>query len=38
MSTVEALIPYMDEKLRRLWAASEVVLLGKGGVKLNCRN
>ena len=29
----EALIPYMDEKLRRLWAASEAVALGKGGIK-----
>ena len=29
----EALIPYLDEKLRRLWAASEAVALGKGGIK-----
>ena len=41
MSTVEALrtkfealIPYMNEKLRRLWAASEAVALGKGGIKI----
>ena len=30
----EALIPYMDEKLRRLWAASEAATLGKGGVRI----
>ncbi len=29
----EALMPYMDEKLRRLWAASEAGTLGKGGVR-----
>ena len=29
----EALIPYMDEKLRRLWAASEAVVLGSEGIK-----
>ena len=29
----EALMPYMDEKLRRLWAASEAATLGKGGVR-----
>ena len=41
MSTVEilrtkfeALIPYMNEKLRRLWAASEAVALGQGGLKI----
>ncbi|NEQ88496.1 MAG: hypothetical protein F6K26_53845, partial [Moorea sp. SIO2I5] len=25
----EALVPYMNEKLRRLWAASEAVALGE---------
>lgn len=30
----EALIPYMNEKLRRLWAASEAVALGQGGIKI----
>lgn len=30
----EALMPYMDEKLRRLWAASEAATLGKRGVKI----
>lgn len=29
----EALMPYMDEKLRRLWAASEAATLGKQGVR-----
>ena len=29
----EALIPYMDERLRRLWAGSEAVTLGKEGIK-----
>ena len=29
----EALMPYMDEKLRRLWAASEAATLGKGGIR-----
>lgn len=29
----EALIPFMDERLRRLWAASEAVALGKKGIK-----
>ena len=29
----EALMPYVDEKLRRLWAASEAATLGKGGVR-----
>ena len=29
----EALMPYMNEKLRRLWAASEAATLGKGGVR-----
>ena len=26
-------MPYMNEKLRRLWAASEAATLGKGGVR-----
>ncbi len=26
-------MPYMDEKLRRLWAASEAATLGKGGIR-----
>ena len=30
----EALIPYMDERLRRLWAATEAVTLGQGGIKI----
>ncbi|MDJ0591091.1 MAG: ISAzo13 family transposase [Pleurocapsa sp. MO_226.B13] len=30
----EALMPYMDEKLRRLWAASEAATLGQRGVKI----
>lgn len=30
----ESLMPYMDEKLRRLWAASEAATLGKKGVKI----
>ena len=30
----EALIPYMNEKLRRLWAASEAVALGQNGIKI----
>ena len=30
----EALIPYMDERLRRLWAGSEAVVLGKEGIKI----
>ena len=34
----EALMPYMDEKLRRLWAASEAGTLGKGGVIPILRN
>jgi transposase len=29
----EALIPYMDERLRRLWAGSEAVALEKEGIK-----
>jgi transposase len=29
----EALIPYMDERLRRLWAGSEAVALGDEGIK-----
>ena len=29
----EALIPYMDERLRRLWAGSEAVALGREGIK-----
>jgi transposase len=28
----EALAPYMDEKLKRLWAGTEAVVLGAGGV------
>lgn len=28
----EALAPYMDEKLKRLWAGTEAVVLGSGGV------
>ena len=30
----EALVPYMNEKLRRLWAASEAVALGEDGIEL----
>ncbi|NEN99125.1 MAG: ISAzo13 family transposase [Moorea sp. SIO3I7] len=30
----EALVPYMNEKLRRLWAASEAVALGENGIEL----
>ncbi len=30
----EALIPYMDERLRRLWAGSEAVALEKEGIKI----
>jgi len=29
----EALIPYMDERLRRLWAGTEAVTLGNVGIK-----
>ncbi|EGJ33424.1 MULTISPECIES: hypothetical protein [Moorena] len=29
----EALMPYMDEKLRRLWSGVEAVSLGKEGIK-----
>ncbi len=29
----EALIPFMDERLRRLWAGSEAVALGREGIK-----
>ena len=29
----EALLPYMDERFRRLWAATEAVVLGRGGIK-----
>lgn len=28
----EALAPYMDEKLKRLWAGAEAVVLDKDGV------
>ena len=30
---IEALIPYMDEKPRGLWAASEALVLGSEGIK-----
>ena len=30
----EALIPYMNEKLRRLWAGTEAVAIGKEGIKM----
>jgi hypothetical protein len=30
----ETLIPYMDERLRRLWAGAEAVVLGKEGIKI----
>ena len=29
----EALIPFMDERLRRLWAGTEAVALGREGIK-----
>ena len=29
----EALIPFMDERIRRLWAGTEAVALGKEGIK-----
>ena len=33
----ETLIPYMDERLRRLWAGAEAVALGKEGIKIEHR-
>ncbi len=34
----EALIPYMDERLRQLRAAAEAVTLGQGGIPYSCNS